>query len=281
MTASRRHKFFSALPYWLLLMLIVFWSVVPIYIVIQSAFKIPRDIFGFPPTLFPSQPTLENFSRLLNDWPVFTRALLNSAIVALATVVLTLVICLPAAYAFSRFRAGVLRQSALFIIAVRMFPPLIISVPLFPVLSELNLADSHITLVLLYTTFQVTMITWIMKGFIDGIPREIEEAAVVDGANLWQIFRLIMIPLTRPVLVASAILTGTYAWNEFQFGFLFTSTAARTAPVVIGEMTGSLTGVQWGNVFAGSVVQFIPALIFLWLIQNHLIRGMTSGSLKG
>ena len=111
MTASRRHKFFSALPYWLLLMLIVFWSVVPIYIVIQSAFKIPRDIFGFPPTLFPSQPTLENFSRLLNDWPVFTRALLNSAIVALATVVLTLVICLPAAYAFSRFRAGVLRQA--------------------------------------------------------------------------------------------------------------------------------------------------------------------------
>jgi len=120
-----------------------------------------------------------------------------------------------------------------------------------------------------------------MKGFIDGIPREIEEAAVVDGANLSQIFRLILIPLTRPVLVASAILTGTYAWNEFQFAFLFTSTSARTAPVIIGEMTGSLTGVQWGDVFAGSVVQFIPALIFLWLIQNHLIRGMTSGALKG
>lgn len=281
MTSSRRHKFFAGLPYWALLMLVVVWSIVPIYIVIMSAFKIPRDIFGFPPTLVPLQPTLDNFSRLLNDWPEFMRALLNSGIVSLATVVLTLVICLPAAYAFSRFQVGVLRRSALFIIAVRMFPPLIISVPLFPVLSELDLADSHITLVLLYTTFQVTMITWIMKGFIDGIPREIEEAAVVDGANLWQIFRLILIPLTRPVLVAAAIMTGTYAWNEFQFGFLFTSTNARTAPVIIGEMTGSLTGVQWGNVFAGSVVQFIPALIFLWLIQNHLIRGMTSGSLKG
>lgn len=276
-----RHKFRSNLPYWVLLMIIIFWSAVPIYIVFMSAFKVPRDIFGFPPTLFPPAPTFENFTRLFTGWPEFTRALLNSGIITVGSVVLTLVICLPAAYAFSRYRVGILRRSALFIIAVRMFPPLIISVPLFPVLSELNLADSHITLVLLYTTFQVTMITWIMKGFIDGIPREIEEAAIVDGATLWQIFRLILIPLTRPVLVASAIMTGTYAWNEFQFAFLFTSTSARTAPVIIGEMTGSLTGVQWGDVFAGSVVQFIPALIFLWLIQNHLIRGMTSGSLKG
>ena len=278
---KRRSKLFTNLPYWAILMLIVLWSVVPIYIVIMSAFKVPRDIFAFPPTLVPPTMTFENFTRLFQAWPEFTHALLNSAIVALSAVLLTLIICLPAAYAFSRFRGGLMQHSALFIIAVRMFPPLIISVPLFPILSELRLADSQITLVLLYTTFQATMITWIMKGYIDGIPREIEEAAYVDGATMFQVFRLIVVPLARPVLVAAAILTGTYAWNEFQFGFLFTSNAARTAPVVIGEMVGSLTGVQWGNVFAGSVVQFLPALFFLWLIQNHLIRGMTSGSVKG
>lgn len=278
---SRRNKFLTNLPYWLLLGLIVVWSAAPIYVVIMSAFKLPRDIFAYPPTLIPPQWTLQNFIRLFGAWPEFTGALLNSLVVAFVTVLLTLLVSLPAAYAFSRFRAGILRQSAILIIAIRMFPPLIISVPLFPILRELNMADNHLTLVLLYATFEVTMITWIMKGFIDGIPREIEEAAYVDGATLFQVFRLIIIPLARPVLVAAAILTGTYAWNEFQFAFLFTSSNARTAPVVIAEMVGALTGVQWGNVFAGSVVQFLPALIFLLLIQNYLIRGMTSGSLKG
>lgn len=278
---GRRKRFLRALPYWLLLAVVVFWSAAPIYVVIMSAFKVPRDIFAYPPTLIPPTWTLQNFVRLFTAWPEFTRALFNSLVVAVSTVVLCLLVSLPAAYAFSRFRSGVLRGGSLLIIAIRMFPPLIISVPLFPILRELNMADNHVTLVLLYATFEVTMITWIMKGFIDGIPREIEEAAYVDGATLFQVFRLIIVPLARPVMVAAAILTGTYAWNEFQFAFLFTSTTARTAPVVIAEMVGALTGVQWGNVFAGSVVQFLPALIFLLVIQNSLIRGMTSGSLKG
>jgi multiple sugar transport system permease protein len=162
-----------------------------------------------------------------------------------------------------------------------MFPPIIITIPLFPILNQLSLTDNHLTLVVLYTAFQVTITTWIMKAYIDSIPHEIEEAAFVDGATMWQVFTRILLPLSRPVLVATAIMAGTGVWNDFQFGFLFTSTQARTAPVLIGDMVGSLTGVAWGNVFAASVLQFLPALIFLWLIQNQLIRGMTSGSIKG
>lgn len=120
-----------------------------------------------------------------------------------------------------------------------------------------------------------------MKAFIDSIPMEIEEAAYVDGATMIQVFTRIVFPLSRPILVGAAILVGSYAWNEFQFAFLFTSTNARTTPVLITEMQGALTGVQWGNVFAASVVQFLPALVFLWIIQNQLVRGMVSGATKG
>ena len=281
MSRTLLQKILANLPYWILLGLVVLWSIVPIYFVITSAFKIPREIFGFPPTYFPVEATLANFPRLFEDWPQFTHALRNSAIVALGSMVMTITICLPAAYTFSRYKAPLFRRSAILLIAIRMFPPLIISVPLFPILNQLQLADSHITLVVLYTTFQATIITLIMKGFIDGIPLEIEEAAYVDGATMGQVFFRIILPLARPVIVATAILVGSYAWNEFQFGFLFTSTTARTTPVLISEMVGALTGVQWGNVFAASVLQFVPALIFLWIIQNQLIRGLTSGATKG
>lgn len=271
----------SKVPYWVMLLVVVLWSIIPIYFVITSSVKIPREIFGFPPTLVPAEATLTNFTRLFEDWPQFLEALRNSAIIALFTVLLTICVCTPAAYAFSRYKTPIFRRSAMALIAIRMFPPLIVSVPLFPILNELRLADSHITLILLYATFQVSIITLIMKGFIDGIPIEIEEAAYVDGATMFQVFIKIVLPLSRPVLVAVAILVGSYAWNEFQFAFLFTSTSARTTPVLISEMVGALTGVQWGNVFAASVVQFIPALLFLWFVQNQLIHGMTSGATKG
>ena len=281
MKSTQWQKLRGNLPYWIALLLVVLWSIVPIYIVIMSAFKVPRDIFGWPPTLIPMQVTLENFTRLIQERPDFTRALLNSTIITLLTIALTQVVCLPAAYAFSRFQNKLMRHSSTFIIAVRMFPPIIITIPLFPLLNQMNLTDKHLTLVVLYTAFQVTTTTWIMKAYIDSIPQEIEEAAFVDGASVWQIFTRILIPLARPVMVATSILVGTAVWNDFQFGFLFTSTEARTAPVLIGDMVGSLTGVAWGNVFAASMLQFLPALIFLWLIQNHLIHGMTSGSVKG
>lgn len=269
------------LPYWILLMIVVLWSIIPIYTAISSSFKVPREIFGYPPTYFPAEVTVSNFIRLFDDVPEFILSLRNSAIITFFSMILTITVCLPAAYAFSRFKAPVFRRSAIVLIAIRMFPPLVISVPLFPILNEIGLSDSHLTLILLYTTFQSTIITLIMKAYIDGIPIEIEEAAYVDGATMYQVFSRIILPLSRPVIVATAIMVGSYAWNEFQFGFLFTSTNARTAPVLIAEMVGSLTGVQWGNVFAASVVQFLPALIFLWVIQNQLIRGMTSGATKG
>lgn len=281
MSQKPLQKFLANLPYWILLGLVVLWSIVPIYFVITSSLKIPREIFGYPPTYFPAEVTFNNFRRLFQDWPEFLRALRNSGIVTAGTITLTILVCFPAAYAFSRYKTALMRNSSILLIAVRMFPPLIISVPLFPILNQIRLADSHITLILLYTTFEATIITLIMKAFIDSIPMEIEEAAYVDGATMIQVFTRIVFPLSRPILVGAAILVGSYAWNEFQFAFLFTSTNARTTPVLITEMQGALTGVQWGNVFAASVVQFLPALVFLWIIQNQLVRGMVSGATKG
>jgi len=281
MSKPRIKRFVSNLPYWILLALVVIWSVVPIYFVISSSFKIPREIFGYPPTFIPIETTLSNYSRLFEDHPEFLRALRNSGIVAAGSMLLTITFCLPTAYVFSRYKSSLFRRGAIMMIAVRMFPPIIISIPLFPILNQLKLADSHITLITLYTTFQVTIITLILKSYLDGIPIEIEESAYIDGATMFQMFTRIILPLSRPILVGTAILVGSYAWNEFQFAFLFTSTRAQTTPVVIGNMVGALTGVQWGTVFAASVVQFVPVLLFLWLIQNQLVRGMTSGAVKG
>ena len=264
----------------ILLVSVVIWSIFPIYMVLTSSFKVPVEIFGYPPTFFPNNLYIYNFINLFNETPQFLKSLINSGIISFFTMLLTVIVCLPAAYTFSRNKSSFVKKSAIFIIAIRMFPPLIISVPLYPVLNKLNLTDKHIVLILLYTTFEITIITLIMKSFIDSIPIEIEEAARLDGANISAIFLYIILPLSKPIIVTATILVGSYAWNDFQFGFLFTSSEARTTPVLIAEMVGSLTGVQWGNVFAACVIQFLPPLVFLWFIQKYLIYGLTSGSIR-
>jgi len=281
MNMLNKKKIFQSLFYYFLLICVVIWSIIPIYFVVSSSFKIPRDIFGYPPSIIPVETTLSNYVNLFIDSPEFMPAIRNSGIVALSSMLLTIVICLPAAYVFSRYKQSLFRQIAILLIAIRMFPPLVISVPLFPILNQLKLSDNQIILIILYTTFEVSIITLILKSFIDSIPFEVEEAAYIDGARMDQVFFYMILPLSKPVLVGISILVGTYAWNEFQFAFLFTSVNAKTTPVLIGEMVGALTGIQWGILFAASVVQFIPALLFLWIIQNQLIHGMAVGAIKG
>lgn len=274
-------KFFLTGFYWILLIFVVLWSIFPVYYVVVSSLKIPRNIWVYPPQFITFKPVLRNFFTLFRDWPYFPQALLNSLLITLGSIILTVTISLLAGYAYSRHRSKFLRQSAIFIIAVRMFPPIIISIPLYPILIFLNLADSHFTLIMLFTAFQLTVVTWVLKVFFDTIPKEIEEAAVVDGCTQFQVFYKILIPLATPAIVAASMLVAVYTWNEFQFAFLFTRSNAKTAPVLISEMMGSLIGVTWGQVFAASVIQLLPIMAFLWAIQKFLIRGITTGAVKG
>jgi multiple sugar transport system permease protein len=256
------------------------WSLFPILLVVSASFKPPRDIFAVPPRVL-FTPTLGNYAELFRLWPEFTRTLWNSLFITLGATLLTVVASALAGWVYSRRRGKALTASAFFMVLIRMFPPIVITLPLFPVVNAMRLNDTHLILVILYSAFFVSLGTWIMKAFIDQVPRELEEAAAVDGATLWQTLRRVVLPLVVPGMTAAAVFIFIFAWNEFLFAFVFTTSKAKTAPLIISEMLGSVTGVDWGAVFAAATIQLVPIIFFVTLLQRHLIAGLTAGATKG
>jgi len=256
------------------------WAAFPILFLGLSSFKLPKDIFAYPPRLA-FTPVLINYLNLIELHREFFRALANSAIIAVLATVVALGISIPAGYVFSRYRSRFLSLAAFFTVAVRMLPPMIISVPLFPILHIVGFFDRHITLVILYATFFVSLTTWIMKAFIDTIPIELEEAAWLDGCTRVKAITKIVLPLTLPGVMTASIFVLTYCWNEFFFAFLFTGTRSRTAPIIINELMGGFFGAEWGMVFAACTLQLFPVLLFVLFGHRMLITGMTIGALKG
>lgn len=256
------------------------WSLAPILLIFMSSFKADRDIFAVPPRLGFS-PTLDNYLALVTRWGDFFSGLLNSLIVTVGATVLAVLTSAMAGYAYSRFRHRLLAGSAFFLIFIRLIPPIVITLPLFPAVNALGLNDTHLILIVLYATFFVSLGTLVMRTFIDQIPKEVDEAAHIDGATRGQILRKIILPLSAQGMVAVAVFVIVYAWNEFLFAFIFTTTRAKTAPLVISEMIGAVEGVEWGVLFAASSVQLLPILLFVVLAQKHLVAGLTAGATKG
>jgi len=260
--------------------LLLVWSAVPVAFIVLSSFKPTPEIFVYPPTLF-FAPTLEHYRTLWEKWPDFFLTLRNSAIIALSAMVLTVFSSALAGYVYSRYRGAALAGSAFFMVAIRLLPPIVITLPLYPIADFLKLSDSYTLLILLYATFFVSLGTMILKTFIDGIPEELDQAAFLDGASELQILWRIIVPLSAQGMVAASIFVFVYAWNEYLFAFIFTTTHAKTAPVVLSEMMGSLNGVDWGLLFAAASLQLVPVVTFVILVQKHLIAGLTAGSVKG
>lgn len=260
-------------------LLIVVWSIAPIVLVVSASFKPAKIIFDVPPQwLF--EPTLDSYRQLWAEWPEFFRCLKNSLVITLGATLLTVVASSLAGYVYARHQGKALAGSAFFMVVIRMFPPIVITLPLFPVVNALKLNDTHLILILLYAVFFVSLSTWIVKAGIDQLPRELEEAARVDGATLPQMLRLVVLPLIAPTLVAASVFVLVFAWNEFLFAFIFTTTKAKTAPLILSEMMGAATGVDWGVVFAAATVQLVPVLAFVMLVQKYLVAGLTAGSVK-
>lgn len=260
--------------------LILIWSLVPIAFMVVSSLKPGADIFAVPPR-FVFSPTLDHYLSLISKWGSFFEGLLNSLIVTAGATVLVVVVSLMAGFAYSRYRGRAMARSAAAIILVRLLPPIVITLPLFPIVNRIGLNDTHLILILLYATFYVSLGALLMRTFIDQIPRELDEAAMVDGASRLAILVKIIGPLSLQGALALAVFIIVYAWNEFLFAFIFTSTRAKTAPLVIAEMLGSFDGVDWGVLFAASSVQLVPIIVFVVLMQRHLIAGLTSGATKG
>lgn len=260
--------------------LIVVWSVGPVFFIVLASFKRQVDIFVYPPLLV-FTPTLDNYVKLWTQWGNFFGSLLNSLIVSVGATLLAGIVSFLGGYAYSRYRGKLMAGSVLYMIAVRILPPIVVTLPLFPLVDFLGLSDTHLVLILLYATFWVSLNTMIMKTFIDEVPYELDEAAFIDGASEWQVLFKVILPLTLQGMAAGAIFVFIYSWNEFLFAMIFTTNQAKTAPLIISELMGAIDGTEWGVLFAGVTLQLAPVVLLVTLAQRLLIAGLTAGSVKG
>ena len=221
---------------------------------------------------------LENGQRI-NGPSDFTRRLLNSMIIAFGATVASVVLGLFAAYAFSRFDVPGANDLLFFILSGRMLPAVVVAIPIFLMYRQLGLHDTHLGMILIYTVFNLSLTVWLLKGFIDEIPREYEEAAMVDGYSRFQAFYKIVLPQSATGIAATTVFSLIFVWNEYAFALMLTSQNARTAPPAIATMLGR-GGIEWSAIAAGTLAFLIPVLIVIFALRKHLLRGVTFGAIR-
>jgi multiple sugar transport system permease protein len=264
----------------LALALLVAWSIAPIALMVSASLRPPREIFDpAAPLLF--APTLDSYRALFRQWPDFLAGIGNSLIVTGFATALAVLASALAGYAYSRYRSPAMTTSAFGLVFLRLIPPIVTTLPLFPIVNWLRLNDTHLILIILYATFFVSLGTMVMRTFMDQIPVEVDEAALVDGASRRQLIVRVILPLAIQGMIAVAVFVIVFSWNEFLFAFIFTTKAAKTAPLVLAEMTGAVDGVDWGVLFAAVTLHLLPVLAFVVLAQRHLVEGLTAGATKG
>jgi arabinogalactan oligomer/maltooligosaccharide transport system permease protein len=255
----------------------------PVVLVLKKAFE-PGKSFAPSPSPVPEAVSLEHFAHLFalrgpGDELLFLRHTANSAIVAACTTVLGLALSCTAAYALSRFRFRGQRAGLTAFLVVQMFPATLLTLPLYVLLDRLGLLNSLAGLVLVYATTAIPFCTWTLKGYFDALPRDLEEAARIDGATTLQIFWRVMLPLARPGLAVTALFAFMTAWNEFILASTFlTDERSYTLPVLIQSAVGEFSA-DWGLFAAGSLLTSLPVMALFYVLQRFLV-GMTSGAVK-
>jgi ABC-type glycerol-3-phosphate transport system permease component len=255
----------------------------PIFLVLVTSFKTPIDITSTSLKLF-FTPTLENYLALVGLRPSEFQFDLwlhfrNSVIAAAGSTALAVLLGVPAAYAFARVRFRGSQSGMLFLLAMRLLPPIATVIPLFLIMRQVGLLDTVFALILAYTTFNLPFFVWMMYSFFLDLPRELEEAALIDGATRWQAFVKVILPLSRPGLAASAIFCMVLAWNDFLFAVTLTGRNAPTLPLLVSGFVTDM-GVAWGIMMAAGSVIVVPVVLFTLFTQRHLVRGMTAGAVK-
>lgn len=290
-------------------------GLIPVLVMGITAFKTRADVVASPPRVLFS-PTLEGFVYLLTERAVASPARLeelkknaetgnlslferialsvgqevtgpsdyvfrlrNSLIIAGVSTVLSVGLGLFAAYAFSRFDMPGKNDLLFFILSTRMLPAVVVTIPLFLMYRQLQLHDTHLGMILLYTVFNLSFSVWLLKGFMDEIPREYEEAALVDGYTRWQAFYKIVLPQAATGIAATTVFCLIFAWNEYAFSLMLTSEEARTAPPSIATMLGR-GGIEWSAIAAGTLGFLIPVVIITFVLRRYLLRGITFGAIR-
>ena len=285
-------------------------TMIPLFWIIVTSLKSPPDSISYPPKIV-FTPTLEGYCNLFTTrtrqtaeyiqslgaptgtcdeitrsrdmviagpskfWPRY----MNSLIIAFGSTFFAVTLGTLAAYGFSRFKVPLADDLLFFILSTRMMPPIAVAIPIYLMYRELGLSDTALGMILLYTAVNVSLAVWLLKGFIDEIPSEYEEAAMIDGYTRLQAFRKVVLPQATTGIAATAIFCLIFAWNEYAFAVLLTSGSAQTAPPFIPSIIGE-GGMDWPAVAAGTTIFLVPILVFTVLLRKQLLRGITFGAVR-
>jgi multiple sugar transport system permease protein len=278
---NQRLRSKSVLRYSLVLLALLA-ALTPVYWMLTISLKREVDQFAVPPRWFSFVPTLEHYVDAFVRRS-FGQYLVTSAIVAVCSTGCALLIGTLAAYALARFSfpRRLDRKLSLWILSTRMFPPIVTAIPLFLMMRDVGLLNTRMSLIILYTGFNLPFVVWMMRGFFLEVPRELEEAAMVDGDSRLGALRRVLLPLVAPGLAATAVFCLIISWNEFLFALVLAQTdAAMTLPVgIAGRVTQY--EIKWGVMSAAGVVAMLPILVFAMAVQKYLVRGLSLGAVKG
>ncbi|MFN7026586.1 MAG: carbohydrate ABC transporter permease [Pseudorhizobium sp.] len=263
---------------WTALVVLTLWAILPIIWSFSASLKTPLTLYSTG--LIPENPTLDNYARVLAS-DGFSTYLGNSLYLSLASTVITLFVSVLAAYGFARYAFAWRHVLLLFILVPRILPRASLIIPLYDLVVSLNLLDTYTVLIITYSATAVPMATWILMGFFKAVPRELEEAAAIDGASLWQRIWLVVVPISLPGMLTAAILSLREAWNEFPFVLAFTtSSELRTLPYQLFLMRDSMGIQDWPLINAFTITTIIPILLLYLLFERQIVNGLTSGAVK-
>ena len=264
-----------AVGFYLLVILLLLPFVFVFFWMGTSSFKTQRDIFTVPPVwLF--EPTWNNYRLVFQEQP-FLRYVTNSAIVAVSATAIGMILGLPAAYSVARYRQSTL---ALGILAARIMPGVAYLVPLFLLFGQLDILGSHAGLILSHVLVTFPLTVWVLIGFFEDIPQDLNDAALIDGCSRLGSFVRIAIPLAQPGIVATAILSFIFSWNDFKFALILSNSETRTLPVAIYGWVGA-GQVEWGAIMASATMVTLPILLLSLFVQKYIVAGLTIGGVKG
>jgi multiple sugar transport system permease protein len=298
---------------WIAGVLVVTYALItmlPLVWIMLTGFKTPPDSISYPPKVI-FAPSLEGYVNLFTTrtrispealaalpppetWydeivrnremviagpSKFGERFLNSVIIGFGSTFLSIVLGTLSAYAFSRFKVPLKDDLLFFILSTRMMPPIAVAIPIFLMYRAIGLSDTHLGMILLYTAVNISLAVWLLKGFIDEIPREYEEAALIDGYSRFQAFMKVVLPQAATGIASTAIFCLIFAWNEYAFAVLLTSGTAQTAPPFIPTIIG-VGGLDWPAIGAAATIFLLPIMIFTILLRKHLLRGITFGAVR-
>lgn len=275
-TVPTRHDRSLKIARSVFLALVLIFVVFPLLWLALASIKTRAGALEVPPDLI-FTPTFDSYARIWSGGPA--RAFLNSFTIAITNVVLSLLLGVPAAYALARMQGQLQANLSFWVLSIRLAPLFAVILPLYVLFRAMGLLDTRFALALAHLTLTLPLAVWLLMTYFRSLPRDLDEAAMLDGAKPWQVLLMVIVPLSRPMLASVAVIVFIFSWNEFLLAFFLTARDAQTVPVMVAGLAGTMT-FDWPLIAAISIVSMIPALIFVSFAQRHIVAGLAAGAVK-